>query len=450
MNDVVSGEAVTYQYDTLNRLINSSRSGDPQGSWSQAFTFDGFGNLTQKTSSNAPALSVAIDPTTNRLQTNGAGYDANGNQTAYRTGGFAATYAYDVENRLGSATVSGTTYGYAYNSLNQRVFSGTLSGSSYTNELIYFYGADGKKLGVWSLNTSTIQNVSVNQWFGGRLLKGEDRLQSVGKYFPYGEDRYSPNPSNPANDQEKFATYTRDSASGLDYAMNRYYSSVIGRFQTPDPYEPSAHPNYPQSWNRYAYVDGDPVGGLDTTDLFLPSSGGGGAVFRITVTGYSRTGAKEAQIASVLNKTLTEAPTGDCGSCLTEKDFSAAQYIKAIIGRGPQEYTFGYGALNSGTTAAFVGNRNPDGTPVGGLPVDSSITVNSNGAFFNSSYQVGGGGASYRGGTLQQAPSFIMAHELAHEVGAAGFLPDAGSSKNEAINNNLIQQHCGKQIAGIR
>jgi hypothetical protein len=28
-----------------------------------------------------------------------------------------------------------------------------------------------------------------------------------GKYFPYGEDRYSPYPANPANGQEQFATY---------------------------------------------------------------------------------------------------------------------------------------------------------------------------------------------------------------------------------------------------
>jgi RHS repeat-associated protein len=214
---------------------------------------------------------MAVDPTTNRIQTNGAGYDANGNLTAYGTGGFAAAYAYDVENRLGSATVSGTTYGYAYDSLNQRVFSATLSGSSYTNELIYFYGADGKKLGVWSLTASAIQNASINQWFAGRLLKGQDRLQSVGKYFPYGEDRYGPNPANPANDQEKFATYTRDSSSGLDYAMNGYYYSAIARFMSVDPSAKSADPKYPQSQNRYPYAGNDPMNFSDPTgSIMLP------------------------------------------------------------------------------------------------------------------------------------------------------------------------------------
>ncbi len=61
---------------------------------------------------------------------------------------------------------------------------------------------------------------SVNQWFGGRLLKPQDRLSSIGKYFPYGEDRYTPTPANPANGTEKFATYTRDTETGWIMRIN--------------------------------------------------------------------------------------------------------------------------------------------------------------------------------------------------------------------------------------
>jgi len=45
-------------------------------------------------------------------------------------------------------------------------------------------------------------------------------------YYPYGEEE-----TPTANDTQKFATYTRDSATGLDYAQNRYYASQIGRFR---------------------------------------------------------------------------------------------------------------------------------------------------------------------------------------------------------------------------
>ena len=110
--------------------------------------------------------------------------------------------------------------------------------------------------------------VSTNVWFGGRLLAYEDRLQSVGKYFPYGEDRYNPNPPNPANDQEKFATYTRDAVSGLDFAVNRYYSAGLGRFMSADPYSSTAGSREPQGWNRYPYAQGDPVNHYDPKGLF--------------------------------------------------------------------------------------------------------------------------------------------------------------------------------------
>ena len=73
--------------------------------------------------------------------------------------------------------------------------------------------------------------------------------------------------ANPPNDQEKFATYTRDAATGLDYANQRYYSSVIGRFTRPDPFEGSARPEAPQSWDRYTYVENDPPNSLDPEGL---------------------------------------------------------------------------------------------------------------------------------------------------------------------------------------
>jgi len=111
------------------------------------------------------------------------------------------------------------------------------------------------------------QNGPTRTYFGSRLLGNEDRLGSRGKYFPYGEDRTSP-PS-PPNDQVKFATYTRDSATGLDYADQRYYTPSMGRFMTPDPYSGSEGPTNPQSWNRYAYVAGDPINYQDLTGQYM-------------------------------------------------------------------------------------------------------------------------------------------------------------------------------------
>ena len=293
--DVVSGESVTYAYDTLNRLTGasgvSSGSGGsgssgpaPNTSWSQAFTYDGFGNSTQKSGSNAPNnMLLTADPTTNRLTGNGAGYDANGNLSANGTGSYAVSYSYDIENRMSAAGSGGVTQAvFGYDQGNQRVYQGTYNTSTavYSNEQIYFYGADGKKLAVYSLAASgsgyTLTASQTKVWFGGRILAPEDRLESQGTYFPYGEDRYSPSPANPSNDTEKFATYTRDSATGLDYAYQRYYESAVGRFHTVDPYAGSARAGNPQTWNRYSYADGDAANHYDPTGLFARAPGWGG------------------------------------------------------------------------------------------------------------------------------------------------------------------------------
>jgi len=113
-----------------------------------------------------------------------------------------------------------------------------------------------------------------NVYFGGKLVKSKglvvaaDRLGSVRansngermSYYPYGEERTST-----ADDREKFGTYTRDNPY-QDYADQRYYAPWGGRFLTPDPGGVrTAVPTGPASWNRYAYVSGDPVNFNDPT-----------------------------------------------------------------------------------------------------------------------------------------------------------------------------------------
>lgn len=53
----------------------------------------------------------------------------------------------------------------------------------------------------------------------------------------------------------------------------RYYASTYGRFNTPDPFRPSANLRNPQSWNRYMYTLGDPANGNDPKGLCDGSDG---------------------------------------------------------------------------------------------------------------------------------------------------------------------------------
>src|SRR6266550_1149919 len=57
---------------------------------------------------------------------------------------------------------------------------------------------------------------------------------------------------------KKFTSYERDS-NGSDEAMFRRYNRKHSRFDQPDPYDGSYSLSDPQSFNRYAYTQNDPV-----------------------------------------------------------------------------------------------------------------------------------------------------------------------------------------------
>lgn len=72
-------------------------------------------------------------------------------------------------------------------------------------------------------------------------------------HLPFGED------FGESGTQEKhhFTSYENDGENGTDYAVNRQYSQIAGRFMRVDPKEGSL--SNPQSLDRYAYVKNDPT-----------------------------------------------------------------------------------------------------------------------------------------------------------------------------------------------
>jgi RHS repeat-associated protein len=266
MKDWITGEDVTYQYDSLQRLLSASTTaGSPP--WSQSYGYDGFGNLTSKAGSN-----WTVEVATNRVT--GLTYDANGNQIPV-----PGTTSYDVANRM---NVGDGTEHYGYAADNRRVWKWKVG----STEEVTFWGPGGR-LANYTVGTvgSTLvfTEVTRNVWFGGKLIRtglisaqksvvvdrlGSVRIRKQGstterlEYYPYGEEK----PSATAQDNEKFATYYRD-AAGWDYADQRYYQSTWGRFSTPDPYKASSGPVEPASWNQYSYVESDPINWLDPRGL---------------------------------------------------------------------------------------------------------------------------------------------------------------------------------------
>ncbi len=271
--DNISAETVTYQYDSLNRLLSASSS----QSWSETYGFDAFGNLLSKTpTGGAPALSQSVYPASNQIMEQT--YDSNGNQISSSLG----SLTYDAENRV--ATGPGGVQ-YAYDSRNKRIWRGTLSGGTLAQQ-VYVYGVDGQKIGTYTFtlgqygetNTPEMTNSTVllATFFGRKRIGTFDRLGSAKynqnnaaqSFYPYGEDRGTMEP----NDSLKFATYTRDTATGLDYADQRYYASNFGRFTSVDRYRASKsgtnNPKSPKSWNRYTYALSDPINRFDPSGRY--------------------------------------------------------------------------------------------------------------------------------------------------------------------------------------
>ncbi len=297
--DAVTGEQIVYSYDSLNRhssasaytfsgsaSTNCAQTTGSTSTWAETYAFDGFGNLTNKAGTGgAPNVPIGVNPTNNQITDGAPQYDANGNLTAQS----GVSYTYDPENRMSYfSSVSNGNRTFGYDSQNKRIlnWSGSTdqngNASGYT---VYYYGVKGERLGVYNFmvgywaggNTPTLENstTSTETFFGARRLAPLDRLGSArsvnstaSSYYPFGEDKST----NPAIDAWKFGSYWRDSASGLDYATNRYYSSTLARFLTPDLYTAGVATNTPSSWNLYSYTRGEPVNNNDPSGLCLINS----------------------------------------------------------------------------------------------------------------------------------------------------------------------------------
>ena len=159
------------------------------------YTYDGFGNLTDKTvtAGSAPPLHVVVNAANNQVTTN-TGYDTNGYVSSYWNGSGTVFLYYDAENRMSSALPppASTTYSYGYDARNERIWSWTGTKDTYGNAngyQVYMYTPGGQKLATYQIN---IVNWSVSpgfpslnltsalatsdMYFGARRLAAMDRF----------------------------------------------------------------------------------------------------------------------------------------------------------------------------------------------------------------------------------------------------------------------------------
>ena len=468
--DNVLGETVNYSYDYLHRLTAATAT---NGTWGEAYAYDGFGNLTGKTPTQgyAPAMTGSAD-------SNATGGALNGQ--------------WDVEKRpMTQAATQGPAY-YVYDPWGRRIWKqwyDTTYGT--TNCEAYFYGATGQKLESYSCTYSatslgaTLQGI--NTYFAGKMLSEKgifiatDRLGSVRgdsngvsmSYYPWGEERGQ----GTTDGRTKFAGYYRDQP-GQDYAMARYYSATSGSFWSPDPGGmKTADPTDPTSWNRYSYTAGDPVNRLDPTGKCWEWGG------EVWVNGLCQDDAEDCP-----DRTCTPGGGGDpnqnpqggggsgspgpkvpAGGNYTQAQMKAlgAGFSSALahVADLPCASLFALGSDNAvsvadnalfNTTYRLV--QLPQGPGAGAQTVDSTdVQINTAGVFFN--YATNPNGTvtvnlpSRKGkqtsltfANAETLQGFILLHELGHEVGLFG--PDTTAAIN-GNNSNAVLSDCFTQTNGI-
>jgi RHS repeat-associated protein len=451
-------------------------------------------------------MNLAYNGATNRIATPGHAYDGNGNLTTMPY----LSMSYDVQNRLIQTdhTTNGTTQ-YGYSPGGQRVWKRDPNWEYGWS--IDYYGVDGKLMsncwaGFQEPATFTSSCDTERLYFGGKHVRTQkapretdywgvvidwavpvtvDRLGSAGNYYPYGEAR--------TNGASEFATYQRDN-TGLDYAQNRYYSPQIARFTTADPYQASGGPAAPQSWNRYAYVQNDPINFGDPTGLWRacpnldctqsssePPSGsshggafGGGDGMFVPVEvntefGQAGGGTSGMSYLDILRQTLLAPAVAGAVERLVEPDcaamfglfggLDAASLLQSAFDQGNVRfYEFGSNIpvgvaaqtatpyIQIGINRAFVTGLVPGptgattygsrGNPSVGVPIQGFISITN---------PPPGVITGFQGMSMDEMRQAVLIHELLHLLGVVG--PDNMRQRITLPNGQTVYGSSGVTAA---
>jgi RHS repeat-associated protein len=275
----------TFTYDSLNRIATAVETNGGTTNWTQNNAYDRYGN--RQIDYGGGGYNLTFGSTTNRITTSGYTYDSAGNLI----NDLAHSYGFDAVNKV--ATVDSTAAIYTYDGEGHRVKKVT---SAENTRFIYGTGGDlvaeydgssGSLRKEYLLGGITIEPAAVNS--NGTQYPTVDRLgsprvltNSSGNvasrhdYMPFGEELASPTGGRSTGmgfstsgdtNRKKYTGYERDTETGLDFAQARFYSSVNGRFTSPDPFSGSAIIADPQTFNRYAYCRSNPVNSTDPTGL---------------------------------------------------------------------------------------------------------------------------------------------------------------------------------------
>jgi RHS repeat-associated protein len=234
-------------------------------------------NKSNKAAKTGRILSICGTPVT---------YDANGNTTEYTVRGVRKRLIYDAENRpievreidpvTGAATASLARYAYGPDGERIRKLSGNgylathylgsdveiETGATGTTSFTHYLHADVQRV-AGALRWLHKDHLSSNRLITNATGSVLQRLA----YSPYGKPTVQAPAASKAYINERY-----DHETGLSYLHARYLDSDLGRFLSPDTWDPILAG---VDTNRYAYAGNDPINFSDPNghaiaDVFRP------------------------------------------------------------------------------------------------------------------------------------------------------------------------------------
>ena len=265
-NDSTKNQTCSYSADDLSRIASVNCI----GAWAQTFSYDPFGNIYKNGTGGSTSYTAAYSPVTNQVSsgiTPSPTYDGNGNQTSTSTSINLTWNALNLPISVNSTTAT-------YDVRGRMVEKGV--GSTYTQ---FVYRPSGAMLAVYSgsltkgtiplpggstavYNASGLNYIRHKDWLGSSRLATTwaHAVYSKEAYAPFGEtynEAGTPDRSFTGQDQN---VATGSGGSGEYDFLFRKYDPSAGRWLSPDPAGwSSVTQEYPQSLNRYAYVQNDPL-----------------------------------------------------------------------------------------------------------------------------------------------------------------------------------------------
>nr|VFJ44556.1 MAG: RHS repeat-associated core domain-containing protein [Candidatus Kentron sp. FW] len=294
------GQAVTYGYDSLYRLVSVD---GPGSDGDRNFTYDHVGNrLTQVSATGTLAY---LYDAGNRLQEVRQGsatgtlvasyrYDHNGSRVEKRdsTDVLVQAYGYDPKRRIKELTQgsSGVTHTYAYDPNDYRIRKAGPQGVNHyllqAEHLEAIYDQDSQIKAKYlrgvvvdeivngyeypdAGNEKTRVNLTFhhdhNKSVTGLSAHEGSILETIG-YEAFGGVAESVGTS---DNRLRYTGREQDTGTGLYYYRARYYDPEVGRFLTEDPLGFKAGVNF------YRYVENNPVNFNDPSGMIVPQLIGG-------------------------------------------------------------------------------------------------------------------------------------------------------------------------------